>query len=290
MKSNKWIWIVMVLVLAGILVIGLQGRSQDFVLTQQIPAQDIKSIELKGDSWNLVVEESKDNQVHVDIKGKQTDKNKAPVTVTSQSGRLVIQQGKQIGGAFSAFSFHKQGMITVFIPKSTVEQVSMINNEGDIKIRALVTHSVLIENKAGSMHLNQVEADSGDFNLTEGDLNVKDSSFERIDVAGRGNDLYFTNVISSVMSLYTQSGEIVLSGVEETGETRVETKSGDIQVHYLTVPASLKLAVENGKGDTTVRLDNLITTENTNKKVDGTIGLGENSLYVKSDSGSIGVR
>jgi hypothetical protein len=65
------------------------------------------------------------------------------------------------------------------------------------------------------LELDQVEADSGDLNLIEGDLNVKDSSFDRIDVAARGNDLYFKNVTSSVMNLYSKSGEIVLGGVVE---------------------------------------------------------------------------
>ncbi|WP_083609517.1 DUF4097 family beta strand repeat-containing protein [Paenibacillus sp. P3E] len=290
MKSNKWIWISMAVILVGILVIGLQDGSQDFELTEDIPAKEIQSIEINNDSWELLVKESTDNQVHVDIEGNQTDKKKAPVAVTRQSNNLVIQQDKQIGGAFSAFSFHKEGTITVLIPKNTVEQVRIVNNEGDIHIRTLATHNLIVENKAGSMKLNQVEADSGDLNLMEGDLNVKDSSFERIDVAARGNDLYFKNVTSSIMNLYSKSGEIVLNGVDEKGEMRVETKTGDIQVDYQTAPASLKVAVENAKGDTTVHLANLRATEKTDEKVDGTIGDGENSLYVKSHSGSIGIK
>ncbi|MHA6532548.1 DUF4097 family beta strand repeat-containing protein [Paenibacillus sp. BAC0078] len=290
MKTNKWIWISMAVILVGILVFVLQDGSQDFELTKDFPAQEIQSIEINNDSWDLVVKESTDNQVHVNIEGNQTDKKKTPVEVTRTSNNLVIQQDKQIGGAFSAFSFHKQGTITVFIPKNTVEQVRMVNNEGDINIRALATRNLIIENKAGSMKLNQVEADSGDLNLIEGDLNVKDSSFDRIDVAARGNDLYFKNVTSPVMNLYSKSGEIVLNGVEEKGEMRVETKSGDIQVHYQTAPSSLKVAVENTKGDTKVHLANLRATENTDENVNGTIGAGENSLYVKSQSGSIGVK
>lgn len=274
----------------GILVVVLQDGSQYFELTQDFPAQEIKSIDINNDSWDLLVKESTDNQVHVAIEGNQKDKNKAPVAVTRTSGNLVIQQEKQIGGAFSAFSFHKEGTITVFIPQNTVDQIRMVNNEGDINIRALTTHELIVDNKAGSMKLNQVEADAGDLNLTEEDLNIKDSSFSRIDVAARGNDLYFKNVTSSVMNLYSKSGEIVLSGVEEKGEMRVETKSGDIQVHYQTDPSSLKVAVENAKGDTTVHLANLKATENTDENVKGTIGAGENSLYVKSHSGSIGVK
>ncbi|ASA22376.1 DUF4097 family beta strand repeat-containing protein [Paenibacillus donghaensis] len=290
MKTNKWIWISMAVVLVVILVIGLQDGSQDFELTEDIPAKEVQSIEINNDSWDLVVRESADNQVHVDIEGNQTDKKKAPVVVTRKSNNLVIQQDKQIGGAFSAFSFHKEGTIKVLIPKNTVEQVRMVNNEGDINIRTLATHNLIVENKAGSVNFNQVEADSGDLNLIEGDLHVKDSSFDRIDVAARGNDLYFKNVTSSVMNLYSKSGEIVLNGVEEKGEMRVETKTGDIQVNYQTAPSSLKVAVENAKGDTTVHLANLSTTEKTDEDVDGIIGTGKNSLYVKSYSGSIGVK
>ncbi|MEK5027943.1 DUF4097 family beta strand repeat-containing protein [Paenibacillus sp. FSL M7-1046] len=290
MKTNKWIWISMAVVLVGILVVGLQGGAQDFELTEDFPANEIQGIEMNNDSWDLVVKESTDNQVHIDIEGYQTDKQKAPVVVTRNSNNLVIQQDKQIGGAFSAFSFHKEGTITVFIPKNTVERVRMVNNDGDINIRTLATHNLIVENKAGSVKFNQVEADSGDLNLIEGDLNVKDSSFDRIDVAARGNDLYFKNVTSSVMNLYSKSGEIVLGGVAEKGEMRVETSTGDIQVGYQTEPSNLKVAVENAKGDTTVHLKNLLTTKNTDKNVDGTIGDGENLLQVKSKSGSINIK
>ncbi|WP_425270626.1 hypothetical protein [Paenibacillus helianthi] len=48
--------------------------------------------------------------------------------------------------------------------------------------------------------------------------------------------------------------------------------------------------MENAKGDTTVHLANLRATEKTDEKVDGTIGAGKNSLYVKSHSGSIGIK
>ncbi|WNS44168.1 DUF4097 family beta strand repeat-containing protein [Paenibacillus sp. MMS20-IR301] len=290
MKRNKWVWISMVVVLAGILVITLLNESKDFNLTGDIPASEIQSIEINNDSWNVVVKESMDNEIHLDIEGNQTDKKKAPVAVTRKSNSLVIQQVKQIGGALSAFTFHQAGTITVFIPQNTVGQVRMINNIGDIEIQTLATHSLVIENKAGNMKLNQVTADSGDYNLAEGDLNIKDSSFERIDVIAKGNDLYFKNVTSSVMNLYSKSGEIILGGVVEQGETRVETKSGEIQVNYQTAPASLKVAVENTKGDMEVHLPNLLAAEKTDQNVSGTIGAGENSLFVKSYSGSIGIK
>lgn len=280
----------MAVALVGILVITSQVGSRDFEITKRIPAEEIQSIEIINDLWDLHVKESTDNQVHVDIAGTQKDKKKAPVVVTRKENKLIIRQDKQIGGFFSAFTFHKEGTITVSIPRNTVERVTIVNNEGDIDVRALATHHLIVENQAGNAKFNRVEADSGNLKLTEGDLTVNNCSFDRIDVAAKGNDLYFRNLTSPVVNVYSNSGEIVLNGVEEQGEMRVETRSGDIQVNYQTAPSSLKVAVNNAKGDTTVHLANLFTTKKTDKDVNGAIGAGENLLYVKSHSGSIGIK
>ncbi|WP_208920122.1 DUF4097 family beta strand repeat-containing protein [Paenibacillus uliginis] len=83
---------------------------------------------------------------------------------------------------------------------------------------------------------------------------------------------------------------MVIKRVDEKGELIVETKTGDIQVDYHTAPASLEVAVQNTKGDTTVNLANLTTTKKTDEEVNGTIGAGENSMHIKSYSGSIGIK
>jgi hypothetical protein len=290
MKTNKWIWIFMAVFLVGILFITSQVGSQKLEITEHIPSEEVQSIEIINDSWDLEVKESTDNHVHVEITGKQKDKKKAPVVVTHKDNKLMIQQDKQIGGAFSAFAFGKEGTITILIPKNTVEQVTFINNEGDLNIQTLATHKLTLQNQAGNVKFNQVEADSGSFNLIAGDLTVNNSSFDKISVIAKGNDLYFKNLTSSVLNVFSKSGEIVLNRVDEKGEMNIETETGDIQVVYQTAPFSLKVAVENAKGDTTVHLANLSTTKNTDEDVNGTIGAGENSLYVKSYSGSIGIK
>ncbi|WP_375143089.1 DUF4097 family beta strand repeat-containing protein [Paenibacillus sp. D2_2] len=83
---------------------------------------------------------------------------------------------------------------------------------------------------------------------------------------------------------------MVLKRVNEHGEMNIETETGDIQVVYQTAPASLKLKAENIKGDTTVHLENLSRTTNTDKEISGIIGAGENSLTVRSRSGNIDIK
>ncbi|GGG17542.1 hypothetical protein GCM10010913_44530 [Paenibacillus aceti] len=101
MKTNKWILIFLVVVVVGVLVIGLTVGSEKLEIVKQIPADEIQSIEIFNDSWDVEVKSSTDNQVHVDIKGKQKDKKKIPVAVTHQDHKLIIQQTSQMGGAFS---------------------------------------------------------------------------------------------------------------------------------------------------------------------------------------------
>ncbi|MBE9914510.1 DUF4097 family beta strand repeat protein [Paenibacillus donghaensis] len=70
----------------------------------------------------------------------------------------------------------------------------------------------------------------------------------------------------------------------------IETETGDIGIAYEAEPSNLKVKIENAKGDTSVNLGNLSAANETDKDVSGTIGAGENSLYVKSRSGTIEVK
>ncbi|MGM1047816.1 MAG: DUF4097 family beta strand repeat-containing protein [Bacillota bacterium] len=289
MKTNKWIWLLTVIALLGVLYITSQIGSKKLEITEHLPSEEVQSIEIMNDSWDIEVKESTDNQVHVDINGKQKDKKKVPVSVTHQDHKLIIQQNKQIGGALSAFTFEKEGTITILVPKNTVEQVTLINKEGDLDIHTLATQKLTVKNQAGNVKFNQVEADSGVFNLIVGDLTVNNSSFRNLDVVAKANDLYFNNTTSSIWNVFSENGEIVLKGIDEKGEMNVETKTGDIQVGYQNAPSSLKVAVENTKGDTTVNLANLSTTMNSDEEVNGTIGAGEYLLHLKSHSGNIGI-
>ncbi|HEY4392162.1 MAG TPA: DUF4097 family beta strand repeat-containing protein [Paenibacillus sp.] len=252
MRTNKWILIFLAIAVAGVLVIGLTVGSQKVEIVKQIPADEIQYIEIFNDSWDVEVKPSTDNQVHVDIKGKQKDKKKIPVTVTHQDHKLIIQQTKQMGGAFSAFTWGKEGAIQISIPQNAVEQVALTSDDGDIHIHGLSLPRLMVQDRAGYVKLNEVEAD--------------------------------------VLTAFSKTGDIVLKRVDEQGEMNIETETGDIQVVYQTAPSSLKLEVENIKGDTTVHLENLSHTTNTEKEISGIIGAGENAITVRSRSGNIDIK
>lgn len=252
MRTNKWILIFLMVVVVGVLVIGLTVGSENVEIVKQIPVDEIQSIEVFNDSWDVEVKSSTDNQVHVDIKGKQKDKKKIPVKITHQDHKLIIQQTSQMGGAFSAFTWGKEGTIQISIPQNTVEQVTLTSDDGDIHIHGLSLSRLMVQDRAGYVKLDEVEAE--------------------------------------VITAFSKTGDIVLRRANERGERNIETETGDIQVVYQTVPASLKLEVENIKGDTAVHLGNLSRTTNTDKKISGIIGAGENSLTVRSRSGSIDIK
>lgn len=290
MKTNKWIWIFAVVCLVGVFVITTKVGSKNLEITEQIPAEEVQSIEITNDSWDVEVEESFDNKIHVNIEGKQKDKKKVPVEVIHKDNSLIIQQHKQIGGPLSNFTFEKEGTITIGIPNNTVEQVAFINNAGDLNVQSLAVQKLNVENQSGYIKLYQIEVESGVFNLNQGELKVNNSSFDIIDVAAKGNDIYFNNVTSSVFHVFSKKGEVVLKEVVPKSEISVETEAGDIQIAYSSAPSSLQVAVENTEGDTSVNLGNFSATNQSSKKVNGTIGAGEYSLRVKSYSGNIDIK
>ncbi|MDR0263238.1 MAG: DUF4097 family beta strand repeat-containing protein [Sphingobacterium sp.] len=97
-------------------------------------------------------------------------------------------------------------------------------------------------------------------------------------------------VQADVVSVFSKNGEVVVKPANEKGEMNIETETGDIRVTYGNEPSNLKVKVENAKGDTSVNLGGLSTANGTDQDVNGTIGAGENSLHVKSRSGTIEVK
>ncbi|MBH5318043.1 DUF4097 family beta strand repeat protein [Paenibacillus sp. GSMTC-2017] len=251
MKSNKWILVVIICCLSVVIYITSQVGSKKFEIKEQFPVVEVQKIEITNGSWNIEVKESKDNKVHVVVFGKQKDKTKVPVVVANRDKTLTIEQHKQIGGALSAFTFAKEGTISILIPKDTVDQVDIINKDGDLLIQSLATEKLSIDNKMGYIKMDQVKAD----------LNV-------------------TSI----------NGEIVLKRANDNRHITIETVTGDVQVDFLTTPSSLNVEIQNNKGDTNVSLANLLTTVKTNKSISGMIGAGEKNLSVKSKSGTIVIK
>ena len=84
-------------------------------------------------------------------------------------------------------------------------------------------------------------AEKGEFTSKSGELSLKGSSVQELNIKSTTGDNYITNVNNVNMNITSTSGEVLLKDIKEGKSLFIETKSGDIGVRYKGVPISLKL-------------------------------------------------
>ncbi len=100
----------------------------------------------------------------------------------------------------------------------------------------------MTKGKSGDGMIVGLSAEKGEFISQSGELVVKDSSVQELNIKSTTGDNYITNVSNSNMNITSTSGEVLLKDMTEGKSLFIETKSGDIGVRYKGVPASLNVA------------------------------------------------
>lgn len=244
--------------------------SANFEMNQSYPADNVKSIKVYNDSWDVRFKKSDSNVLTFSVEGNQKENND-PVTIQQDETTLTITQVEQAEAGFmGGFTFGKNGTITIHIPESAIDDMELINKSGNIEMNGVSIPDIQIQNDSGDGKIENVTADSGEFITDTGMLNVMDSTFQ---------DLNITSI----------DGEIILKEIEEGNNLSVDSESGDIRVSYKIKPNSLMIMAESNSSDVTLNLDDLQKEEDTEKVIKGIIGNGDNSLDLTSNQGVINV-
>ena len=108
-------------------------------------------------------------------------------------------------------------------------------------------------------------AEKGEFTSKSGELSLKGSSVQELNIKSTTGDNYITNVNNVNMNITSTSGEVLLKDIKEGKSLFIETKSGDIGVRYKGVPISLKLTAKSNSTEIMVDLKGLKKDKNTEK-------------------------
>ena len=98
------------------------------------------------------------------------------------------------------------------------------------------------------------------------------------------------NTVVGKAAVSTDSGEVNISNINSYDSLSVETGSGDITLSHETMPDNLSCHISSGSDNVTVQLKNTEFSTDTDGCKDGSIGKGENSLSIMSNSGTVIVK
>lgn len=241
--------------------------SSSLEVNESYPSESVDSIKVYNDSWDVRFKKSDSNEVIFSAEGKQNEENSS-VTFQVDGTTLIIKQEDQTeSGFFKGFTFGKKGTISIHIPESVINDIELINKDGNIEIAEISIPNIIVQNNSGDGKIEGVIADAGEIVTNSGMLSIVDSSFE---------DLSITSI----------GGEVAIKEIEE-GNLAVNTDSGDISISYKSNPTSLNVMAQSNSSNVTLNLDGLQKEEDTENVKRGTIGDGQNNLDLTSNKGVI---
>ncbi|MFP7176740.1 DUF4097 family beta strand repeat-containing protein [Priestia filamentosa] len=287
---KKVIGTVAALAVIGLVAFGVytySAEAKSFKKSKSYNAENIETLEVYSDSWDVRFQESSSNKVTVSAKGKQKEDN--PVTFKKDGAALVIKQKDQGNAGFlGGFTFGKKGTVYINLPKGDVNNIELTNKDGNIEMSGISTHHIVVKNNAGDGKIKGVSATTGKFVSEDGALSVEDSSVEKLNITSTSGDNYLKDVSSSMIKVTSKDGVVSIKDINEGKSLGVDTEAGDIEVSYKKAPTSLAVAAKS-KSDITINLDRLKKSKNTKELKKGKIGEGTNKLNLSSEDGAINV-
>lgn len=260
-------------------------QRKDFKKEKSFEINHIKEIEVDNENWDIEFKSTDANKIVISAQGKRVDKEIDPIEIEQAGNKVIVKQKQKVTRFFNGFTFRKKNSICIAIPKKEIDKIVLNNKSGDVKISDIEVKNIVTESESGDEMVVGLSAEKGEFISQSGELAVKDSSVQELNIKSTTGDI--TSVSNSNINITSTSGEVLLKDMKEGKSLFVETKSGDIGVRYKGVPTSLKLTAKSNSSDVMVNVNGLKKDKNTEKIKAGTIGDAKNEVKILSKTGAI---
>ncbi|MFZ7822016.1 MULTISPECIES: DUF4097 family beta strand repeat-containing protein [Priestia] len=265
------------------------AEAKSFDKNKSYNAENINTLKVYSDSWDVRFKKSNSNEVTISAEGKQ--KGKEPVTFKTDGETLVIKQKDQKkSGFFGGFTFGKSGTIYINVPKSKINNIKLNNKNGDIELSKISAKNVTVKNNSGDEKIKGLNVENGKFSSSDGMLSFENSTFKSLKVVSASGDNYMENVSASKAKVSSKDGVVQIKGMKEGKSLAVKTTSGDIGVSYKKAPTSLTVDATSKSSDVNLKLDGYKKSSGSENSQSGKVGQGENILELTSNDGVINVK
>lgn len=249
-------------------------------------SKNISSITIDNASWNMKIQASNDDKIHVHYDGKVNENSS--IQVSQNDNELIIQQNTiSSENIATQFSFGETGKIILYIPKDTVIPLDINNGSGDIEIEAVHFCDFTMENDSGDITMSESMMDSLKIDSSTGDIKITEGSCPDLKIETKSAYVTIKNLDIQKGTISTKSGEINMGGVQDYNSISLETDSGDITLSHGNNPSDLSYDISSGSDDVTIQLLDTESTIDMAGCKQGIIGKGNSSLSIMSDSGTV---
>lgn len=136
------------------------GKGKKVNDKQDFKVDGISEIHVSLESWELKVDESPDEKIHVSYSGT-IEKEKSDIAVVQKDITLNILQSDKQQNMAEQFSAGKPGEITVYLPKGIEIPFKISNGSGNMQIDNISIQELSLVNTSGYVVLSNVTVSNG---------------------------------------------------------------------------------------------------------------------------------
>lgn len=241
-----------IVIVCGIYLTGC-GKGKKVSDKQDFKVDGISEIHVSLESWELKVDESPDEKIHVSYSGT-IEKEKSDIAVVQKDITLNIQQSDKQQNMAEQFSAGKPGEITVYLPKGIEIPFKISNGSGNMQIDNISIQELPLVNTSGYVVLSNVTVSNAKIVTTSGDVTFENSTIPDVEIVSKSGYVTLKDVNFDSLAIVTSSGEVGIGGAGVYSALKVQTDSGDVSVSHKESPTDLQLDVTTDSNDITMML------------------------------------
>jgi lia operon protein LiaG len=289
------------------------GFNSVFLYEKKVLKNDkIDQIEVTHTSTDVNIIPTKDQNMTVELNGKVNKrvKDQYKLEVKEDGEKVNIAVFRDDNEWFSGFNLNSGNVdLNLKLPEKLYESIDINLSSGDMNLNEIqakevtlntssgdinvekseVEKKLSINSQSGDLMLQNLKAESLHVDLASGDSNIKHAETKSVVLSSKSGNVGM-NDVKGEMEVAVSSGDTKIVNKEMNSNIKIESTSGDVDIHFQKQPQSLNLNYKGTSGDGTVQLDGILYEEKSDHTLKGKIGKGEMKLEVTTTSGDFNIR
>lgn len=211
------------------------------IYTKKYSIEEVNYLDINSISADIFVYPSEDNDIKVEIYGREKDKNAYQINLTEEG--LKIKQGKRNHFCIGFCSLDQR--IVLYLPDTYTKDMKIHSVSGDIESRKEFVSNLDLQTVSGEVEIESAKTLTA--TTTSGDIEigkVGDVSLEAVSGDISIRDLALTKKAT----IHTVSGDVE---IERTNDIYITTSttSGDVEIEKNNRNSDIQLKVTTTSGD-----------------------------------------
>ena len=270
---------------------GSAGQAQPVSGEEVFAAKDVNAVSLNNAFWDIKVQPSKDNDIHVSYNGTSRNANVVRLNQVQNNLMIDIDETQSVKAFFWWGRGYERiaGELTLFLPETYAKSLKLNNTSGDMQIQGISCGELVLNNEYGDMKLENVAcAESFLYENEAGNMLIQGVSCGDFALNNEYGDTKIDNFVCSASFSYENgSGDVQFKNVSCEG-LKLNNEYGNVKLDNI---ACTSFEFDNDSGN--MKIENSSCGDFNMKNVSGTLEIDNTSFEdfsINSDIGNVSLK